>query len=699
MKLSNILKYCCLIFLFSVPVLAQGTYESFSDGVNVTASINEDHFSTMTIVPNSIEINEWATVVVQISDGHGNFLPDRKIDLDWVPSLIYTPPTVLTNANGIVEIPVSSNIPATYDLCAMDITDPDLEIMIVDCKVLYVTPVPIPVMISEPSYTKGNSNTVFWTNMGSKYQYVVEVSLNSDFSTVLNSSGWISGTMFEFSNLQNNSMYFYRVRARNLSGGVSGWSNTVFSVQDSLAPTISVISLPNVDDITTVEWESNYELTFSYSVVDNVGVDSAELLCVDRSGAKRVCGNTVKNGSLYTTTVRLGDLDKDRMIYLFTEYGFCIRVIDTVGNERELCGIDIEIEQGEGYVPPDEERPKPPPPVEVIRKVINDTVNDVVEIFDGAFGKIPSDGLNAINTSTALVSVGVGLSALLGGLLYIPIYLFELLLALITWLGLRKKGKTCGYVYDSKTKEALSQVIVRVYNESNSLVWTDVTNSRGFFDLKLDDGKYSIKVMKHGYLFPSKIIFGNSDYPLDNVYHGSVFEIVNDEMPNFSIPMDSEELSKFDIFRLAWGNRLRVAWKVLSVAIFLFGLSFCSYVYFKDQSLLNFILLLLYLPISVIVIRGLFKRGLKFGVVYDIDGNFLPSINIGLREMEFNRILYKRVTDSRGRYRFVVERGVYNIEILDPEYIIGEIKEKKVVKLTDDSQLIAFDVVVNSVEK
>src|SRR5690606_6907333 len=126
-------------------------------------------------------------------------------------------------------------------------------------------------------------------------------------------------------------------------------------------------------------------------------------------------------------------------------------------------------------------------------------------------------------------------------------------------LGFRKGGHPIGYVYDSVTKEPISQAIVRIFNSNNQLTWTDVTDSNGYFRVdELPKGIYSLKVSGKDYIFPSKIVFGNKDFALENVYHGKEFRYEGGEIPNFSIPMDKVEYSEFRILmeRLAFRSRV-----------------------------------------------------------------------------------------------------------------------------------------------
>jgi len=52
----------------------------------------------------------------------------------------------------------------------------------------------------------------------------------------------------------------------------------------------------------------------------------------------------------------------------------------------------------------------------------------------------------------------------------------------------------------------------------------------------------------------------------------------------------------------------------------------------------------------------------------------LKDVLVGIRELEFDQIIAKRVTNEKGKYRFVLPAGKYKIEILQKKYIIDNVK-------------------------
>ena len=277
--------------------------------------------------------------------------------------------------------------------------------------------------------------------------------------------------------------------------------------------------------------------------------------------------------------------------------------------------------------------------------------------------------------------------------------LFQLFLNLLRWLGFRTGAKPLGYVYDALTKDPVPQAIVRIYDENGKMVWSDVTDGRGYFSAKLKEGKYRIEVRASDYTYPSTIIYGKDDYPLSNVYHGEFFEINQESIPNFSIPLDPKEVSTFRVLReIVWG-RVKVLFSILHTLLFIVGLVLSIYMYVKRPYWLTALVLFLYLLSFLFMIRKVFTKRVKYGVVRDIDSNPVEGVVVGLRDMEFEKLILKRVTDSHGRYRILAPRGRYRIEVLETGYKVESIEGDSEVVIEKREDWVKRDITVSKIER
>ena len=654
--------------------------------VVVNARITIDYFSTLTLNPVTVEIYQPSTVTIRILGPDGTPIAGRTIVI-VAPGLNITQPSSPTNSSGNTTGSVSSPVPGTYTVCAIDTTF-GYDIQIMNCKTLYVIPVPIPTFLPEPEYTKGTTNTVFWNNLGPGYEYYVEISTDPDFNTIIGNSGWSSNTSHLFSSLENETMYFYRVKARNPYGGESAWSSPVYSVQDTIPPEITTIDLGDVGDNDTVEWDPNHTVQLVFRVTDNLQLNIVDFLCVDSKGNTYKCVTDYHmEGDNLIVNLELRDLERVSGTYLRPRYEFCVEASDAAGNIIRVCNIFIDIPLGE-QVPV-------PPIIERIEK----TVDDINEVIDDTIGQLDPVDLERVTTTTSIITLTAATLLTIGTLLNLPYFLLQFLFNLLSWFGLRAGAKPLGYVYDAITKDAIAQAVVRIFNEEKKIVWSDVTNSKGYFSARLDNGKYTIQVRAVNYIYPSTIIFGREDFPLTNVYHGEEFEKNDNTELNFAIPLDPVEVSKFKVWReILWG-RVKNIFSILQVLLFVIGLLLAIYMYSRNPYWLTTLVLALYIPSFFLTVRNTFGKRDRYGIVKDTEGNRVEGLVIGLRETEFDKVTIKRVTDRHGRYRMLADSGSYLLEVLDTSFKVESIEDGNEILLEKDEQWIVKDIVVASLEK
>lgn len=679
-----------LLFFYPLTVNAQIYLPRQTQVVSVAGQVKVDIYSTVELSPVTVEIMQPSTVTVRIISSNGDGVGGRRV-LIVAPGLIITQPTTVTDSQGRVTATVYSNSAGTYTVSALDITY-GYDIIIQNSKTLYVVPVNAPIFSPEPYYTKGTSNTVIWSTSGSGYQYYVEVSEDPNFSTILDNSGWIDSNSYEAENLENGKMYFYRVKARNPYGGESYWSTPVFSVQDNEPPKITIINIGDIGDNNTVVWDSKGTVDMLFSVTDNLQLESVIFLCVNSNDETYQCTSDYKmEGDNLIVSVPLNQLERISGAYLRGSYEFCVEATDSAGNIKRLCNITLTVPSGQQL----EEGEKGPTIVEIIQQ----TVVDIGSNIDKLVGSYDSDNLETATTSISIITAVTAFILTFGSLINLPLVIFQLILNILSWLGFRAGAKPLGYVYDALTKDPIPQAIVRVYDENGKMVWSDVTDGKGYFFAKLEDGKYRIDVRASDYTYPSIIIYGKDDYPLTNVYHGEIFEVNQESIPNFSIPLDPKEVSSFRVLiEIVWG-RVKVLFSILHTLLFIVGLVLSIYMYVKRPYWLTTLVLFLYFLSFLLTIRRVFTKKVKYGVVRDLEGNPIEGVVIGLRDMEFEKLVLKRVTDSEGRYRMLAPSGRYRIEVLETGYKVESIEGDSEIVIEKGEEWIKRDITVSKISK
>jgi len=72
---------------------------------------------------------------------------------------------------------------------------------------------------------------------------------------------------------------------------------------------------------------------------------------------------------------------------------------------------------------------------------------------------------------------------------------------------------------------------------------------------------------------------------------------------------------------------------------------------------------------------------------------------VGLKEKEFGKLVSKRVTDKSGKYRFLVDKGVYSLSILNSDLkLVDEEKYSELVVEKEGGEILAPRIKVKRLE-
>lgn len=262
----------------------------------------------------------------------------------------------------------------------------------------------------------------------------------------------------------------------------------------------------------------------------------------------------------------------------------------------------------------------------------------------------------------------------------LPGLLLRAFFGLLKLLGLRSEGIPYGYVYDSITKEPISQAIVRIYDNVNKLVRTDVTDFNGIFTAELRKGMYKMSASKAEYKFPSKVITTSKDGDINNIYHGEQFQLSDSSEIDFSIPIDRIEGRWLKRLKEWLKNYLlRYLYYVLNLLYFIGAIS-SAVLLLLSPSTINTITFLIYIVAFFInrILRKVYSP--HYGKVKNQFGEPVANIIVGLYESADGALIAKRVTDHGGRYRFIANKGRYLIKLINDDYQLMTKIEDVVIK-------------------
>ncbi len=239
-----------------------------------------------------------------------------------------------------------------------------------------------------------------------------------------------------------------------------------------------------------------------------------------------------------------------------------------------------------------------------------------------------------------------------------------------TVLGIKRRKRPWGTVYDSVTKQPLDPVYVSLVDESGKEVASTISDIDGRFGFIVAPGRYTIHVTKSDYEFPSKKLFGKTkDELYENLYFKETVEIQNaDDLLIKNIPMDpirfnwnefeksrNKKLLKFfsktDLFLSSTARVVFVAGGVLSCVLAI-----------MSPTLINFLILAVYYILAFLKVLGVGPQ--KPGHVVDSETG--EPLSFGLVKI-FSSTLQKEINHSiigtTGRYYALVPRGEYFVKI------------------------------------
>ncbi len=319
-------------------------------------------------------------------------------------------------------------------------------------------------------------------------------------------------------------------------------------------------------------------------------------------------------------------------------------------------------------------------------ETVTETVTNTLE----AIRELPGVQEAAIAAAPVVASVAVASTVALAAAFDLVPFLQYVFTSpvLLFW---RRRRKAFGVVYHAYTKIPIDLAIVRLYRLTETalqrerasqaegtpppviqpgdyrvvatrkgLVRTRVTGKDGRFQFLVQPGDYLVLVTKPGFLYPSQYLLKDkTDGSFLDLYHGEVIRVTDKDVniaPNIPIdPVDVEHrLAPARIKRM---KTLRVVQHVIAIV----GLILALYVFAIRPSVWTFGLFASQALLYLLVRRLAAPRKPKsWGIVYDQEtGRPLQHTVVRIFEPKYHKLLETGVTDSKGRYSFLLGPSVY----------------------------------------
>jgi len=295
--------------------------------------------------------------------------------------------------------------------------------------------------------------------------------------------------------------------------------------------------------------------------------------------------------------------------------------------------------------------------VESVRELL-ETIREIPGVEEAAVASLPILGAAAVAVLTSL-ALSFGLWPLLQYLFTSPILFF--------W---RRKRKAFGVVYNAISKTPLDLAIVRLYQlpsegvqgipETGKLIRSRVTDKGGRYFFLVQPGHYRIETVKPEFIFPSDYLKNEkTDGSYLDIYHGETIQVTEkDAVITANIPMDPSQAAEFHVpAKIRRTEILRKVQHGVAVIGILASLIFAII----RPTPLSIGMVVLQVVVYLLVRRlAVPKKPKSWGIVYDKQtGRPLARAIVRVFEPKYNKLLETQVTDSRGRYTFLLGPNEY----------------------------------------
>ena len=237
-------------------------------------------------------------------------------------------------------------------------------------------------------------------------------------------------------------------------------------------------------------------------------------------------------------------------------------------------------------------------------------------------------------------------------------------------LGIRRKSRPWGTVYDSVTKQPIDPAYITARDSTGRVVAEAVTDVDGRYGFLLPDGVYYISAKKTNYSFPSKKLDGRqADELYNDLYFGEPVTVKGGQVIDKNIPLDQvnfdwNEQNKTQVNSSnspTFHTRHERPVAIISNYAYAVGLIISVVAVAIQHSAFNILILISYALILIFLKWS--AKPKRLGNVFDKQHKPLSYAIIRVTTPDKMVTLRSCVSDAEGRYYCIVPKGEYVIEI------------------------------------
>src|SRR3990172_7062677 len=253
--------------------------------------------------------------------------------------------------------------------------------------------------------------------------------------------------------------------------------------------------------------------------------------------------------------------------------------------------------------------------------------------------------------------------------------------SLFEFLGIRKRRRPWGIVYDSLNKRPIEGAVVKVVEADSGRVRDiSVSDREGRFGFLINKGKYRLTVAKAHYQFPSKktvLDKKGSDGYFADVYLGSTF-LAKEAFLSKNIPVDPKIEATIEWPYLLFLRYMKF-FGYIRIPLLILGTILAIVNLYLFRSILDIIILSIYLLTWFFEI--LERQKVKpYGEVLGEEGETFDLAVVRFFREKDNKLVATTVTNKKGRFFVLMPEGDYYLTASKSGYFLSVLKNIHISK-------------------
>ena len=300
--------------------------------------------------------------------------------------------------------------------------------------------------------------------------------------------------------------------------------------------------------------------------------------------------------------------------------------------------------------------------VKTAKKIEKATVDNPTVEKVNAYAKQPAIATTMVTATASVATVGATGATGASALTYLQFLFAQPLL-----LFARRKRQKWGVVYNSVTKRPVDLAVVRVFDiASGRLLRSRVTDREGRYFFLLNPGKYRLEVEKKEFKFPSSILGEQKqDGKFENVYNGGEFEVTEKDALNRPIPLDPNRalLPAKQVLRLYFTRNWQMVLTGAGPVLALVSLVVNPKWWVGGLLAIQIGMYLIFRKLAI----G--EKPKSFGLVKHVETKkAIGRAVVRVFDTKYNKLLESQVSDTGGRYGFLVGNQQYYMTAEKPGF-------------------------------